>query len=99
MMCDNRARLQAVVRATVGAFGVAMVVKIEEDARVRGPQRHGRIRAVGGQVFAVKFDHWLLLIVHRVLRMHCKGSILKHKAAVLAAKGAGPCPAEFLIAR
>jgi hypothetical protein len=59
------ARFQAVGSTAVRAFGFA-VLEVEEDARMGGPQRHGRIRAVCRQVFAIEFD-WGLGVAHLLM--------------------------------
>jgi hypothetical protein len=66
------ARGEAVLGAAVRALRIAVVVEIEEDARVRGPQRHCRIRAVCRQVFGLEFHHRHRLLVHLFFSMKGK---------------------------
>jgi len=64
-MAGFGARLEAIRGAAVGAFGFA-VLEVEEYAWVRGPQWHGRIRAVCRQIFAIKFD-WGWGVAHLLM--------------------------------
>ena len=66
---DYGARLELVSGAAIGTLGFAVVVELKEDARVRRPQRHGRIRAMDGEVLGAEFNGLgkLGCIAHRVL--------------------------------
>ena len=70
MVADFSTRLQLVLGTAVRAFGFAML-KVQEHARVRRPQRHGRIRAVGRQVFTIEFD-WLGGVAHLITLRYIK---------------------------
>lgn len=72
MVAGAGAWFQFIGGAAVRALGRAMVVKFEEHARMRRPQRHGRVRAVGWQVFTVEFDRWLGGVCHLVMLREAK---------------------------
>jgi hypothetical protein len=67
---DGRSGLEFVHRAAIRALAFAVMVDRDEDARMRRPDRHLRIRAVCRQVLAVDFDvaHDLLGCVHGIFR-------------------------------
>ncbi|OFJ49263.1 hypothetical protein BA896_010620 [Janthinobacterium lividum] len=67
MMAGAGAFLQGVRRAAIRALGDTVMVKLQKHARMRRPQRHGRVRAVGWQVFTVEFDRWLGGFCHLVM--------------------------------
>ena len=67
MMAGAGAFLQGVGRAAVRALGHAIFIEFQKHARMRRPQRHGRVRAVGRQVFTVEFDRWLGGVCHLVM--------------------------------
>jgi lactam utilization protein B len=66
-------------------LAIAVVVELEEHARMRRPQRHGRVRAVGRQVLAVEFDHvcWHLLLESFMFFSEKAKSRLKVKTTIL----------------
>src|SRR5690606_7418333 len=70
---DDGARLQAIDRAAVWTLRFAAVRHVEKYARMRAPDRHGGIRAVGRQILAFEFDCGSLLRCcgHVVLRIAC----------------------------
>src|SRR5690606_26961621 len=53
---DDRAGPQPVQRAAVRALHFTGVDDVEEDARVRRPVRHLRVRAMNGKILAIDLD-------------------------------------------
>lgn len=88
---------QLVARAAVRAFGLAMR-DIDENARMRIPACHFRIRAIHGEVFCADlYQRHLFYVRHRTANLEVadKGSvraIVIHTASERGGAGPQMCP-------
>lgn len=95
MVADVGAWFQLVLGAAIRAFCFAMF-EVQEYARVRRPQRHGWIRAVGRQVVAIEF-YWLGGVAHFITLREIKNhdfNASRQRKAFIGRMSAFPCACQ-----